>query len=62
MVPDEDQSPVACQLCGKEVPRSAARTGEGRDYVYYFCSEGCLQRWDADRRYDRAPGERPGRR
>lgn len=56
---DED---VACQLCGKQIPRSAAQSAEGRDYTYFFCSEGCRQRWAANARFDRAPGERPGRR
>ena len=55
---EQRDPPVACQLCGKEVPRSAARTAEGRDYAYFFCSEGCLQRWNANLRFDRERGDK----
>lgn len=41
----DDRLLVVCRLCGKEVPRSAAQTAEGRDYTYYFCGPGCYQQW-----------------
>jgi hypothetical protein len=36
---------VQCAVCLKEVPRSEARSAEGRDYVWYFCGEDCFERW-----------------
>lgn len=43
---------VICEMCKKEIPRSTAQTAEGSDYTYFFCGEGCHQRWLADRRVD----------
>lgn len=56
--PRGEAVPVACRQCGKEVPRSAARTAEGREYAYFFCSEGCYQRWSANTRVDRETSKR----
>ena len=36
---------VACEVCTKEVPLSAAKTAEGIDYVMYFCGLECLEAW-----------------
>jgi len=47
------QQRVACRVCGKEVPRSAAQTAEGRDYTYYFCGSGCHQQWAQGQRVKR---------
>lgn len=55
---DQERTPVACRMCGREVPRSAAQTDEGRDYTYFFCSEGCRQRWNANQRFDRERRDR----
>lgn len=41
-------SPVACEICLKEIPRSVAQSQEGSDYVYYFCGADCYQRWRAE--------------
>lgn len=47
---------VSCKICRKELPRSIARTEEGRDYVYYFCGADCYQKWIAERpRADNRP-------
>ncbi|HEX7045177.1 MAG TPA: DUF3330 domain-containing protein [Burkholderiales bacterium] len=58
MKSDDDRAVVACRVCGKEVPRSAARSAEGRDYTYFFCSEGCRLRWSANQHADREPDKR----
>jgi YHS domain-containing protein len=50
---DHHGDDVACHMCRKEVPRSTARSAEGRDYNYFFCSSGCEQRWSANQRVDR---------
>ena len=36
---------IACQVCKKEIPKSAAMTAEGAEYVQYFCDIGCLDYW-----------------
>lgn len=50
---------VVCRVCGKEVPRSAARTAEGRDYTYFFCGAGCQQQWAANQQAKRGTAK-PG--
>ena len=54
---DGNEAKVMCHVCGREVPRSAARTAEGRDYRYFFCGGGCEQRWSANQHVDRARDE-----
>lgn len=49
---------VMCHVCRKEIPRSSARTAEGRDYSYFFCGGGCYQRWSANQHVDREAEER----
>lgn len=36
---------VACQVCLKEIPRSAAQSAEATEYVYYFCGADCYAKW-----------------
>ena len=36
---------VACEICLREIPRSVSTSGEGTDYVYYFCGERCYEQW-----------------
>jgi hypothetical protein len=36
---------VACEVCTKEVPLSAAKTAEGFDYVMHFCGLDCYEAW-----------------
>lgn len=45
---------VACDVCAKEIPRSAAQTFEGSDYVRHFCGQTCLTRWREERASDDA--------
>lgn len=35
----------SCYTCLKEVPKSAANTFEGRDYIRYFCGHDCYDQW-----------------
>ena len=36
-------------VCGMEVdPANAAATSEYKGHPYYFCAEGCRQKFDAD--------------
>lgn len=48
---------VACAVCRREIPRSAAQGAEGRDYTLYFCSLGCRESWEERERGGR--NERP---
>ncbi|HEY8553155.1 MAG TPA: DUF3330 domain-containing protein [Burkholderiales bacterium] len=50
---DDDRAMVRCRVCGKEVPRSAASSAEGRDYTYFFCGEGCRLHWQVEERVER---------
>ncbi len=36
---------VACEICLKEVPVSEAVVPEAADYVAYFCSLECYEKW-----------------
>lgn len=36
---------VRCEICLREIPRSEARSAEGRDYVVYFCGLECFEKW-----------------
>lgn len=48
---------VACEVCMKEVPLSAARTAEAVDYVVNFCGLACYEAWQkkqAERDKDKA--------
>jgi YHS domain-containing protein len=36
---------VECEVCLKEIPRSAAQSAEVRDYVVYFCGPKCYEEW-----------------
>lgn len=38
---------VACDVCLKEIPKSAAHSLEGPDYVYHFCGPACYEKWRA---------------
>ena len=35
----------SCYTCLKQVPKSAANTFEGEDYVHYFCGNKCYAAW-----------------
>jgi hypothetical protein len=41
----ENVKHVACEICLKEVPESAAIVPEAVDYVVYFCGLDCYEKW-----------------
>jgi YHS domain-containing protein len=45
-----DSDRVACQVCGRELPVSEALVSEARDYIYHFCSNECLARFEQQAR------------
>lgn len=44
---------VPCEVCLKEIPKSAALSFEDQDYVLYFCGADCYAEWAADQREER---------
>ena len=44
-----DPQSVFCEVCLKRVPQSEAVMAEARDYVAYFCSNTCYDRWRGPR-------------
>lgn len=44
-----------CEFCKKEIPRSAAQTVEGDDYVLYFCGVQCYEAWRRSAHQAKAP-------
>lgn len=49
----EEQEKIACHVCRKEIPKSAALQAEGQDYVYYFCNTECLNYWKKNKEKDK---------
>lgn len=45
---------LSCEVCKKEIPRSAAQSAEGDDYVFYFCGPECYAQWKSS-----APESKP---
>ena len=44
-----DPQSVFCEVCLKQVPKSEAVMTEAKDYVAYFCSNSCYERWHGPR-------------
>ena len=44
--------PVHCELCRKEVPRSAAIVPELKDRVMYFCGLDCYEKWKTRKEHE----------
>ena len=40
-----DHTLVACDICLKEIPTSAAKVAEATDYVAHFCGLECFEQW-----------------
>ena len=40
-----NEAPVECSVCMKEVPKTEARVEEAADYVAYFCGLDCYEKW-----------------
>lgn len=36
---------LKCKICSKEIPKSAAMSAEGVDYVWNFCGKECYDKW-----------------
>lgn len=40
-----EKAMVECEVCLKEVPKSAAKSVETSDYVHHFCGVECYSQW-----------------
>ena len=36
---------IECAECSKHLTQSVIKTGEGTDYVRYFCGVECYEKW-----------------
>jgi hypothetical protein len=54
--PPNEEIPVACAICMKEIPLSEAQSEEADDYVRHFCGLDCYAKW---RTQKEAGGEGP---
>lgn len=43
-----DPDRVFCEVCAKLVPKSEARSAQAKDYLAYFCSQSCFDRWHGE--------------
>lgn len=43
----EKNNPIKCKVCSREIPKSAATTPEGKDYVWNLCGE-CYIKWKSE--------------
>ncbi len=46
---NEENEKVACHICQKMIPKSAALHAEGIDYVHHFCDTSCLAYWEEEK-------------
>lgn len=51
----QEEVKVACEICRKEIPRSAAIHAEGLEYILHFCGLPCYKEWKKDS--DKKPKE-----
>ncbi|MFC2168740.1 DUF3330 domain-containing protein [Acidobacteriota bacterium] len=49
----EKQEKISCHICKKEIPKTAAMTAEGKEYVLNFCDISCLDYWKKDNKKDK---------
>lgn len=54
-----DMEHVACEVCLKELPKSAAISPEATDYVVYFCGLDCHEKWKSQRAKPDDQAEKP---
>ena len=44
----DEQEKIACHVCRKEIPKAAALSSEGEEYVLHFCDISCMDYWKKD--------------
>lgn len=47
----ENADTYYCKHCQNEVPASTAKTSEGKDYAYHFCSQDCMRKWETTHKH-----------
>ncbi len=56
--PDRPQMPepqIACSVCRKEIPLSAALTPQGAEYIGFFCGMECYEEFVAEQKSPQLP-------
>jgi hypothetical protein len=48
-----DEPRVQCEVCLKEIPKSAAHSAEALEAIVYFCGLDCYEEWAADQIVER---------
>lgn len=43
----EKDVPLRCCTCLKQIPKSAAYSFEGEDYIWFFCGSSCFEQWNS---------------
>ena len=46
----EEHEKIACHVCRKEIPKAAALSAEGEEYVIHFCDISCLDYWNKEKK------------
>lgn len=46
----EKEEKIACPVCKKMIPKSAAMHAEGEGYVLHFCSVDCMDYWKKEKK------------
>ncbi len=60
--PDQPRMPdeqIACAVCRKEIPVSAAFTPQGAEYIGFFCGMECYQEFVAEQKAE--PADKPAK-
>lgn len=50
----KEQEKISCHICKKEIPKAAALTAEGKEYVLNFCDISCLDYWNNKKKKNKA--------
>lgn len=58
--PRPTQEPtVSCEVCLRQIPKSEAKSREGREYTLYFCGLECYEKWRRNGGVPEAQEEQP---
>ena len=50
----KEQEKISCHICKKEIPKAAALTAEGKEYVLNICDISCLDYWNNKKKENKA--------
>ena len=44
-----DDDEISCHICLEQVPHAGAMSVEGKEYLFFFCGQGCYVNWQIQR-------------